>query len=708
VDRVFDELNILDQGNSDVLYDLLKGISDMYKKHGTLLSDNWKWFVNLETLGGYLPAKDPKDFDSDLSYWVTGDIAHEMFDGDEMSEDLFLDTMRDGLKDFFRPTNLDSEAYTIDQFADRPDLWGVGGSSSRKDRRAEYTSNGRTYKVKKTKWSTALMMTPAEVRQILTTVDAAELRGRAKAIQKRETGKVRAVVTSEDETYIRMSYISSWMEGTFRGDTRSTLFMTSDQLVDMWRDLSRTIGSDIRVPLDQSHFDHQQTKRMFEVFFDVLDEYISTWCVNPAAKEDLLHVSGNLRQSMIYIPSVLQGFEQVFLIEKGILSGWRWTAFLDTAFNWAEMYCAKRQLDILGYESTTLSLVAQGDDDQVSTRNYATAASLTVAYRIMNFEINPGKFFIDRYRDEYLRQVVTEDEVSGYPARGINAVLWRGPETRDPPAGETRIRESFKAWMTLHNRGCDFDTCYKNFLVDASQGNGFSKAEIDNLVHTPSTLGGLGLMPYYGNSRLTEVSSTRVFDIVSELPGLQSLVKRIPDWAPVDQEDIDAKVRSMLDASNADWDHKGELEIIETRKLDPLFFPFGSGSSLRAGYQDWLKDQFFAEEIVKGYIKRKEWDKIHLEVVSGDEYTLSKNIERKGGRRVWLDWITGKLPFKVPYIQGYSDLQVGVEYEMFVKSGWSWLTTRPRFNMTNVMRVSIGAEILAYRNLRDGRFRHGG
>jgi hypothetical protein len=702
--RVLEDIYAFQQGNSDALYDLLRNLTEIAKKNGDLLFHGfWMYLVNLETFGGFLDAKEIEDFAQDLEDWVTGDIIHTMPTPDGPSEDYFLEVMEEGLEDFLdgapSVARANERALSISEWSRDRSNWAVNGTSSHPEKRVNYTipGNDHVYKTKKSKWSTALTMTDNDVERILRATTSSSLQGKAKAIQKRETGKVRAIVSSDDELYIRMTYISHWLETAFIGDERSTLFMSSEQLTNMWLRLSESLGTNVRIPLDQSHFDWQQNKRMFSVFFRVLRNYISRYS-SGIVQKDLLTVLDGVRRSLVEIPAYLKFSNFKIMIEKGVLSGWRWTAFIDTAFNYAEFHCARRVLSDLGVQGLLYSLVAQGDDDQVSVSSYGYAAGLTLAYTLMNFEINPGKFFVDMTRDEYLRQVVQDNRVCGYPARGINAILWRGPETRDPPAGELRFNETVTYWMTLINRGMDRNACSKLLLRDLSQGNGLTLADAYNLLHTPSVYGGAGLYPYTSDWVIPiQPVFNQKYRIVSSLIGVESEIRKIEESGVyLEKNEVHEALSPNLEFSKAT---KVTVEPFHIKRisgdLSPLFIAGSLGGHFptRCPRQDQWLNGVLSEQVLRNRIRARDWEWIRRKWVREDFLNVSNSFESRGGRRVWIAWLTGKLPGGLPVVEGYSALVTSVTYNQLYSTSLLVVSNMSRFSWSILEKMALGVEL---------------
>jgi len=687
---------------------ILKSLTGLAKKHGDLLFPGfWKELVNLETLGGYLDAPEVEDFIDELREWASGDVVHEtLTDEGVMSEETFLDDLEEGMEQFINSApnvqRANRKAMTIDEWTRYPGNWARAGSSKHKEAVWYRTDDGREMKAKKTKWRTALALPVAAVRQILKETNPSKLTQKNAAIGKRETGKVRAVVNSDDETYLRMAYISHWLETALAGHPDSTLFMSQQQMADMWQRFAHdTQDQSVKIPLDQSHFDWQQNKRMIDRFIRVVGRFISS-AADRRVKDDLLFVLAQVKYALVDSVGDLvvkrKNGEAVHIpVEKGVMSGWRWTALMDTVFNWGELHAAKKLLRRAGFPEPIIEATAQGDDDRVRARNYGCAAGVAEAYRMMNFDVNPSKFFVDTARDEYLRRVAQPGLVAGYLARGITAILWRNPISMDPPAGILRMREAVKSWNTLLGRGGDREVCTRLMMEDLCGGSGLPKAVVEQVLATPAAMGGIG---WYADAHGAWVDYS---------PGMVAQKGRIIEASVrgLDQEFEDWQaVGARFTKSEAIQSLKDNLELSEakrevtpgsvrdTERLDCFSWKPGlasGGVPLQARMRDDLPPTL-GSFALEDAVRRKNWDWIRNVWLDPALRDISNQIEKRGSRRIWIDWLTGKLPWHLPVVEGWSDLKPSLLYDSLARNAWSRVVAMPWFDYLSVKRAALSAE----------------
>jgi hypothetical protein len=686
VERTLAELGVFKAKGEGHLYEMLSTLTTVAKKHGTLLFEKWWLLVNLERGRGFEPLKNIEDFADDVRQWVSGDKVHTI-DGDETK---FLEYMRQGIAEFYGLApgigRANSEAKTIEEWLSDLSNWARPGSSMDK-RSLVYYDGNRMRKPRRSKWRTAMTLPLKEV--------AATIRGagprvqKASAIQKQEIGKVRAVINSGDETYFRMAYVSDWLERALRGHPRSALFRTNEQQFEFWTRLSRhTQSNTIKVPLDQAHFDWQQNKRMHKVFFDETRRLLQF--ATPGVKEDLFLAMDAIERDLSG-GKVKVGNHRM-PIEKGILSGWRWTALMDTVYNYAELYAAERMLKERGFFGSIISKDAQGDDDEIEVTSVGTAAGLVLAYEHMNFEINPQKYFVDLERDEYLRKRIDSSGVYGYPARIINSLLYRGPLSKDPPSGLLRMDEQAENWGKLISRGGDLRRTLKHMLRDLSNANGVSKIEVSRILSTPAAMGGLGMFErtlkplafspgkrkrtvrYDLSSAPGLMGAVGLFDFRDPEEVAQRLANEVLEVDGTAGEVLPGRVKEVQDVSALAWD---------------LVPSSGFPTSARTGPG---VTNFLSTVILEELIETKQYERIHLEWVHPDLVRLSQRIERNGGRGVWFAWLRGKLPFKVPKVVGWGTDWVGTVYARMAATGWQRLVGRSKFTLHTVKRLAVTAE----------------
>lgn len=502
-------------------------LSDVAKKLGTQFHRYWRYFVNLNTLGGYRDVAPISSQLEDLRAWATGDKVHTLPDAQgNWTEAAFLQQFRSGIRAVLNDLpSLDlanATAPTVERFVNDPGLWGNTGATSHK-KHIEIRVGRDLLRAGKDKMTTAMLLPSSQVRQYLL---APFVEQDNKPIMKREPAKVRAVVNSDDVLYLKMHFVSHWLERALHGNAHSTLFMSTRQRQQLWFSMAAdSLTTKVKMPLDQSHFDWQQNRRMIAVAVDEIRAVIEHRCT-AASRDDMLRVVDSIKFALTHGGVIrVKAAHEVIPITKGVMSGWRWTALLDTLMNIGELAAAEHLVARWGFPSPVRSYVAQGDDDQLTLSSPAAAVALAAAYKAMNFEVNPGKFWIDDGRDEFLRLVADHGEVMGYPSRAINNILWRPPVNADPPAGELAIRQQLQQWNLLVARGADSAACHHFMLMDMCGRSALPRDLIERFLTTPAPLGGCGLVsPHVDRGVFLAIRQKlpeKQFTVVSHLPGVE-------------------------------------------------------------------------------------------------------------------------------------------------------------------------------------------
>lgn len=698
VKDILHKLGIYVYKSSALAYDCLKQLSEVSKKYGELLfKDTWMYLVNLETMWGYNPSKDINEFEDDIRQWITGDKVHTFgpFEG-QKGIGKFIDAFSTYIKEFFslspsKSSNIQEVSPRL--FAESPLLWAGPGATTTKTS-ISYSSNNKQFTVKKNKWSTAFTLSSDKVYNIITT--AVDLQQINKAIQKREPGKVRAVVSADDSSYLRMSYVSTWLESSLKNHPSTPLFLTVKGIVGMYEELASLVNNiDVNVPIDQVHFDWQQTVNMLNAFFVVTHWYISTYCTWKS-KNILLYCINNIRISIVQLaPIVLVGKTAIKLI-KGFLSGWRWTALMGTIFNYAEFHCALKLSKHLGVKGDLRKLWAQGDDDAVIITNYSLAVSLVRSYQIMGFEVNPSKFFVSLSRNEFLRQVITHNRVSGYPARCILSITDRKPQSATLLAFEERIKETLDLWNLPLSRGLNARMCSSHMVSDLhGQMSTYSKGTIKDWVHTPASLGGGGVSPWTIRfTSLVPAESVSKYKPETALSAASNMVKffRKTGVTLTNKESLGYIYNSYLTMPHRETTliTKAHFKNIAPQAV-PTYPQLGAGTPLSP--RSNFSTRIGSELALRKAIDTKNWDWILYKYIHPENLRLATTMFERSSRRVFIDWVSGKLPFNSPVVFGHSKLAVSSVFSEISTQAFGYVVNKyRRISMKNVITAALVAE----------------
>lgn len=450
--RVLQGAGVVGGQNSATLATRLKELSDIAKVHNVALSKHWMYAVNMELLGGYLADLKADALRDSLVEWVVTEAKV----GPEQGYVDWLARFEEQCKNFFKFDNGSrAPRMTPAEFVADPALWATTGSSD-----IPSMLRGARAELSNTKWGNALTMSGDRLlaKMLEGGVD------RNKAITKRELGKVRLIIVGSLSTYLKMSYLSHYLEASMRGDPKTTLFSRSPQddarIAEGMR-RART-GDGCFMPVDFSKFDNNVTADMRRVAINaIIDAAIMR--SPPEARQigELLRATFNRTGGV----TVKLG-ETVYPANKGVLSGWRWTALLDTVVNYAML----RAAEMPGLQRLTV----QGDDAQCWFDSEENAYRAFTKLRALRYPVNPHKNFVSSRVDEYLRFVTTSESYSGYPARAVPSLFFRKPWQPDDPPGFARAMSQFTNWTQCVARGLSWEKLRRNCVADIARGNHWS------------------------------------------------------------------------------------------------------------------------------------------------------------------------------------------------------------------------------------------
>jgi len=659
----------------------LKKITTIYKRGGVELSPSWKMFVNGENLGGYrLPGA--TSFEDEVVPWLIEGKDLEVAG----SVRAFLEMFRKGVREFLRRApsveKANGEEVSWQAFTEDPGLWGRPGASTEK---SGIKVNGRA--VRKNKWASALAMGPEDVRHMIFGEDLFQY---PTLIEKLEEVKRRLVMNSDLKTYLRMAYPSIWIFLALANHPNTPLYSDSRTRVNWWKTRAGMFLLRWFVPLDQSKFDNIPFNLMLAVVCWELFDWVRTSCTWRAY--DVVMACLAVACGTI----VNGGFIEGRRFDKGVLSGWLWTALLDTIINFALWWVCNELARLVGLQC--LEVQAAGDDDAVVAEGPLHCVGLARIYGMIGLDVNPTKFFISNNRDEFLRVVGTAEEASGYMLRGVKGIFWRNPIASDPPAGLGRLREQWAQWNLLLSRGADVRGVLKHGLRDMANANGLRVAEVWRWLCTPASVGGAGA--WYGKRveplAVTDGSVKREGVVTGRLRGVEHAAKW---WS---RFGIEVNVRDKLDGN---W----RVEVTPGRRFIPEVRRLRGGLHSRGGSRGPPHPHFKRDVPMLGRegLTGKELWRLRRSLLQDESVTLAEYLWRNCSMGVAYSWLEGKLPFSVPAVAGWSPEAVSVVHKEFAGAGF-WLCVERRYKGEGWKSVGVACEDSTHLALREWTWRYGG
>jgi hypothetical protein len=537
----------------------------------------------------------------------------------------FLQRYRTALKNLFPQIDNKKRVDFVNplDFCSDPTKYSTSGATSVK---TKYAQNG--YRLNDSKLVTALFRTPEQILELLEE-DSKQIN---KAVPKREWKRVRNIISSDYQTYLKMQYISWHIEPSFKGSAFSTLWTDFIDLQPRMIDRIRRRG--LSFPIDQSAFDVNISKSMVLIAIEEMrDYYTQTY---PSLRKYFDKVLNALDGGIMVVG------DQELQVQGGVMSGWRWTALIDTLVNIGQINTFRQVvLDFEGYDPV-FELIAQGDDDDVEICSLSDADRLTALYQSCDFEVNPRKTFLSTTRDEFLRQSFFSQKVAGIPARVINSILWMNPVNSTPPVGTERLTEIVNIWSTLYSRGGSKSRVLKLMIQDLVGASKFSKKNIMKLLETPASLGGLGVFEKLsGEGKALKQKIVNRVGEVRNLVGLQQvdsywqvkynpIAQQIGSWRGDDH-------RVEMSLKNVKWCYKGSAKgALSSRVPIPRWRP---------QVPQTFRTNYFLLKFRKEKFKNFDFSQYLMD----DDY---KNVKNNSTGKVFLDWVTNGLPFKIPVIFG--------------------------------------------------------
>lgn len=640
----------------------LKALGEYYKAMGDDASPYWRFFVNLETFGGYQLSDE--GWADDVRDWVTGETGVTR---DARWREDYLRGLKEFVRLEFSGENKDPDLDFFSFLAD-PRKWATSGSTHLR-KPVKWSKRGRTGKLQFSKWVAALAHSTTELYEYAKRKSPQY----NKVIKKRETGKVRAVVGGDDALYLKMAYFSSKFEKLATG-TLTSLFMTSSQQVEMWGSIVNGIRNRSRVacPVDQSSFDHMVDMDMILDVLTVLEPF----CTRTDEDTELFSaVRFAIQNGVVELKD--GGRSGQIVIEKGVISGWRWTALIDSMVNYGEWFANNAAVQRrTGFSAS--NVVVQGDDDVMRVPNAATGVLLLDQYAQVGLKVNAAKNFIASTRDEYLRYVADKDGVRGYPARAVNSLLWRNPISADPPKGPWRVPEIVSSWLTLFSRTGRED--YDLMLMDIVNATGINAQVLKTWLHTPVVFGGLGFTPLSTQGLVPKVRD--VVDVVI-LEG-QGALRDVARATGLSATKIAGKYLNLPKTKY----HEGWLRV--SGKPSRAFIVTERVPTVARSKRDlsWEEDLMFEEKV-----REKDWDWVRNVWLDPQQIGLFDLLYHKSSRRIFVDWLVGGLPGIVPATSLLNGVYTAAWAAEWSERVWATVVRKHKITKSVLMSVFLQGEI---------------
>lgn len=460
----------------------LKVNTGLLKMGGRFIHPHWRVLTYWETMFGYVEYGDLEDMRDDTMDWLVK-IRHV---GEVVGEAQYLEDLYNEVVNFLRAE------WRMPDPLPSADMWVKGGVWMRgkagTGQKTEIMVEGKKHRTRAYKGVDAVLKSDEHIRRELFTV----CNERMIVMQKSEGGKIRACVKTGNELYRKMDFLSEIVENGLLGSDTSTLFAgpVGNEAIDQGWLRSVRDPHTLKVPLDQSSFDHCQSYSSIIAVMAAVGDVCFTTAGVP---DDYRKCWDALWDTMVGGRVFVELGKERWAWKNGIPSGWRWTALFDTLLNIASFKVVCRYVkEDWGQPVPVYNLCAQGDDVLWETAGLRGVERVVAVYAALGYQVHPQKTYISQDRAEFLRRSYETTGITGYSSRTQLSVRFRNPIIEMPLAPAERISSRVALWMLARQRGASALPVAEMILEDALQA-GVSHADMVDFSLTPGSAGGLGL-----------------------------------------------------------------------------------------------------------------------------------------------------------------------------------------------------------------------
>lgn len=461
----------------------LKGMTGLLKMGGRYISPHWKVLTYWETMFGYIPYGDLMEMAEDTKEWLVRTKHIGAAVGEEhYLTDLYNETVSYLREEWVMPRTLP----TLEQWV-QGGVWMRGKSGT--GQKAYIVVEGKKKRSRSYKGVDAALKSDQQiVHELLSTQTE-----RMVVMQKSEGGKIRACVKTGNELYRKMDFLSEIIEVGLEGSRSSTLFagpLGNEEIDEGWLKSVKDTRT-LKVPLDQSSFDHNQSKASIIAVLAAIGDTCFSASNTPQQYKD---VWKQLWNTMVNKQVRVELDKKVWSWGNGIPSGWRWTALLDTLLNISSFRVIQKYVSRDWDDPMpVINHCAQGDDVIFETTELRHVERTVAVYSALGYEVHPQKTYISRDRGEFLRRSYEPTGITGYTCRTQLSMRFRNPVIELPLAPAERIASRVALWLLSRQRGSCAKGVADMIIEDAAQA-GVSKEDVINFSLTPTCVGGLGLV----------------------------------------------------------------------------------------------------------------------------------------------------------------------------------------------------------------------
>lgn len=417
-------------------------IRKIYKKYEEKIK--LEIFEGISVIGG--PSGWEKDeLAAKAKEWVVGSV-----DWGLKYKDSIVGKIREIVSEWVM--NEKSASLSFNDFCNDPIRWGTAGGAPKSkmyDQRSKWA-----WAIERTKNGKDLEKELGVIKNVAT-------------VALKEESKTRLIISAPLDSYVRQKYI----EYVF-GKPKNIPMVASheNKYIHFLKNHYQNY-----LCWDATKFDQQIPKWVVMEFFQAIEDKTT----NQEVKRVACMEKWKIRDLRVQV------FDQIYLYEHGILSGWYYTNLLDSL-------CSYLFAWHMGF--TDDQMIVQGDDVMVVNSKVDLQQTLEIA-KDFGFELNQTKS-THGVEGEFLRKKHKKEMITGIPLRIVGSICYAKPWLK----GEGLTAEDCKNnWFTLISRTERFGIKYKNFEFEIAsdiarlvRSPGVGKNEIISVLRTPSDIGGMG------------------------------------------------------------------------------------------------------------------------------------------------------------------------------------------------------------------------
>jgi hypothetical protein len=376
-------------------------------------------------------------------------------------------------------------------------------------------------------------------------------------VTKLEKSKVRLAFSVDTYLYLLMSYVYDPLLNYNIPD--SSIALNGKQEEAMLRKIQTyTNGDYYLVPFDFEKFDHNVTKVETICIMKKMYKMIKRMKINLPPDYDTIYNEMLDRYSKLeYV-----GRSGKIKYNNGLLSGLRLTAEIGTILNKAWHRYVLKKYNIMQF---CVKIFAQGDDSLLVFTSRAAAIQHNLNMKREGFKCNFRKFYISKYRCEFLRREISMNGIFQYPLRMIGSISQRKPWKMDnldeieKVQGVLSNRRELSKRFNIYNREIE-----SNIIQEVQRilkNNGWSMKKIKRMI--TSFVNPFG----YSFGRLNTNICQYKFDVRDESRFVSNLIKkaggqfREVEWANVKRKVCYLKERYTDNKHISEFISKNEPRI---------------------------------------------------------------------------------------------------------------------------------------------------